>query len=169
MQVHLSFFHSWTPSPSLSDKGLMESPVGCLIGIPLAFLWTWMQSSVSSPLVGVHTPIVKKACPFFCTLSPIFLLLNPPFHHSCFSLFPSKLPSNKHGPTLLFFPICSCFCCIHAQVWCFQCCYWGNPDFAWYCLYGCLGTGDFARLCTPTHLCNYPIHTGILLFTIYTQ
>lgn len=74
-----------------------------VIGVPLAFLWTWMQSSASSPSVGVHAPIVKKACPLFCTLSPIFLFLNPPFHHSCFSLFPSKLPSNKHGPTLLFF------------------------------------------------------------------
>uniref|UniRef100_A0A8B9ZMX1 Fatty acyl-CoA reductase n=1 Tax=Anas zonorhyncha TaxID=75864 RepID=A0A8B9ZMX1_9AVES len=62
MQVHLSFFHSWTPSPSLSDKGLMESPVGCLIGIPLAFLWTWMQSSVSSPLVFDR---VREDCPNF--------------------------------------------------------------------------------------------------------
>ena len=172
MQVSPSFFPL---SPSLADKDVGEAPAGCPMGVPLASLWTWIQRLASPPSVGVHTPTDKKSCPpllrtWFYVPSPSFLFLDASFQHPCTSLSPSKLLSNKQSVPSYVFPISSHFCCIHTQVWwVFQCCCLGNLDFVWYHLQGCLGTAHFARLCTPKLPYQYPVHTGIISFTIYTH
>lgn len=151
----------------------MEAPVDCPIGAPPVSSWTWIQRSASSPSVGVHTPSEKNSRhPFFCTwfyiLSPSFLFLNASFWHPCTSLSPSKLLSNKQSIPSYVFLSWSHFCCIHTQVF-FQCCYLDNLDFVWYYSYIVAWVQVTMEDCTPTLPYQDPVHTGIILFTIYTH
>ena len=153
----------------------MEAPTGSPVGLPPASLWAWIQRSASSPSLRVHTPTDKKSCPpLFCTwsfiLSLSFLFLDASFHHPCTSFSLSKLLSNKQSVPSYFFPTGPISAAsIPKFGGFFQCCYLGDLDFVWYYLYGCLGTGDLGRLCTSKLPYQYPVHTGIIFFTIYTH
>lgn len=91
MESHLTLLHP--PTSSLSDKDLMERPVGCQRGILSMFCWIWILRAGSLQAVGVHIPTIGRPA-LLCSLTDFIL-------YYCF--FPFHFSSQLFATLVLIF------------------------------------------------------------------